>query len=426
MARRPCRSPTCRALVTPDSPDDAALFGPAAISHRPVPVSPELLSSLSHLEDQTPIESDASEEEQILRGLPPWLSSVVFHLSALILLGLLFLPTRKEDVLQFDAVFADKVGEQLDSDLLELAAMDEPDLDHPEFVPDTSLPVESPLAAPPDLAVTLDRGLLSSEFSAPTVGLAFMGRTAGMKQALLRTYGGDRQTEAAVEMALKWLAEQQRRNGTWSLRGPYADGASQENLAAATAMALLAFEGAGHTHRIGKYKVEVERGLAALLRLQSKAGTFYKGDVRNHRPYTQAMSALAICELYGMTEDEVLREPVERAVREMVASQGPQGGWRYEPRQDSDTSVTGWYLMALVSARSVGIDVPTEVFERVGKYLDLASSEGGSRYSYVPQSYESPAMTAEGLLCRQYLGWRPDDQRMLRGVDYLLANPIDW
>jgi hypothetical protein len=35
-------------------------------------------------------------------------------------------------------------------------------------------------------------------------------------------------------------------------------------------------------------------------------------------------------------------------------------------------------------------------------------------------------MTAEALLCRQYLGWKHDDERMRQGIDYLLANTIDY
>ena len=35
-------------------------------------------------------------------------------------------------------------------------------------------------------------------------------------------------------------------------------------------------------------------------------------------------------------------------------------------------------------------------------------------------------MTAEGLLCRQYLGWKQDDSRLAAGADYLLDNPIRW
>ena len=71
---------------------------------------------------------------------------------------------------------------------------------------------------------------------------------------LLGKYGGTSQTEAGVENGLAWLAKQQRADGTWSLTGPYSDGSrTGENSVAATAMALLAFQGHGDTHRDGQY-----------------------------------------------------------------------------------------------------------------------------------------------------------------------------
>src|SRR6185436_8183200 len=83
---------------------------------------------------------------------------------------------------------------------------------------------------------------------APTsTGIALTGREPGMKEALLKSYGGTGKTESAVGLGLRWLANQQQRNGLWSLTGPYSGGAKQENSQAATAMALLAFQGAGFT-----------------------------------------------------------------------------------------------------------------------------------------------------------------------------------
>ena len=63
-------------------------------------------------------------------------------------------------------------------------------------------------------------------------------------------------TQAAVARGLEWLARNQQRDGSWSLAGPYSDGVDshEENQAAATAMALLAFQGDGNTHMDGKYK----------------------------------------------------------------------------------------------------------------------------------------------------------------------------
>ena len=77
--------------------------------------------------------------------------------------------------------------------------------------------------------------------------------------------------------------------------------------------------------------------------------------------------------------------------------------------------------MALQSARAAGLEVPGEVLQRAAGFLDSVAQQGGSRYKYmVGDSRVSPAMTAEGLLCRQYLGWRPQEPALQDGVRFLL------
>ena len=74
-----------------------------------------------------------------------------------------------------------------------------------------------------------------------------------MKQALLKAYGGTATTEQAVAMALDWLSRRQQARGSWSFKEGYRDPSIYEvdNKEAATGMALLAFQGAGHTPRAG-------------------------------------------------------------------------------------------------------------------------------------------------------------------------------
>ena len=245
---------------------------------------------------------------------------------------------------------------------------------------------------------------------------------------LLGRYGGNATTEKAVEIGLAWLAKQQRSDGTWSLAGPYGDGAAHgDNVGAATAMALLAFQGHGDTHREGKYSKVVARGWAALLKMQDKDGLFTCSLPEfNHMLYTHAQATIALCELYGMTNDSIYRLPAERAIAYCVASQDPKlGGWRYQPREDSDTSVTGWFVMALQSARMAGLKVPEETLAGVTRYLDLAQLDGGRRYGYWKESGPTNAVCAEGLLCRQYLGWKQDDERLVEGATMLNQYPIN-
>jgi hypothetical protein len=293
--------------------------------------------------------------------------------------------------------------------------------------------VEMPLAAPPPWATNLVEGnRLISQIEAPSIGLALTGREPGKKKALLAAYGGTAATEEAVIAGLEWLKRQQMRDGGWSLTGPYPDGAVVDNRCAATAMALLAFQGYGATHLPNPslspdYHQVVERGLNYLLKLQDKDGFFVHEGSLNHRMYAQAQATIALCELYGMTKDPKLRQPAQLALDFAHKAQNQElGGWRYEPRVDSDLSVTGWYVMALQSGLMAGLDVQSPNLLLVNDFLDKVAHNGGSQYSYQPNREPSVTMTAEGLLCRQYLGWKRQDPRLLRGVERLLAQPINY
>ncbi len=247
-----------------------------------------------------------------------------------------------------------------------------------------------------------------------------------MKQVLLAAYGGNERTEAAVLAGLDWLKRYQMRDGSWSLTGPYADGGQLENPTAATAMALLAFQGAGYTHQSGTYQNVVKRGSDALLKMQDRDGNFYRGRVAHHRLYSQAQAMIAICELYGMTQDSQLRTAADRSVEYAVKVQDSLGGWRYQPGFDSDTSVSGWFMMGLQARGWLDWRCPPETLERLSGYLDRAASADEARYGYQPGMEATYSMTAEALLCRQYLGWQRDDPRLLTGVNLILAHPMNW
>jgi len=279
----------------------------------------------------------------------------------------------------------------------------------------------------------LDPSLLSldaihsvSDVVAPSIGLALTGREKGAKEALLGAYGGNATTEGAVQRGLEWLVRQQNaRTGLWSLQGPYSDGGGYENEVAATAMALLALQGNGQTHKSGKYQRNVQRAADALVKMQDADGNFFREGAYNHHLYSQAQATIAMCELYGMTKDPRYRQAAQKALDYASKAQSSLGGWRYVPREDSDTSVTGWFVMALQSGLMAGLTVQSPTLDGITKYLDSATPDG-SVYSYQARGEPTLSMTAEALLCRQYLGWQHDDPRLRTGVDYLLQNPINY
>lgn len=402
-------------------------------SNRPILLKPRSESDLPDADDDFEDEEDTDLKE-VLRNAPAWLVSTVFHMLLLIVLGLLMITTRDRNTeLQVEVSYTDP-GEQLeDPTVLETSATKLETLPEQLITPMDLKPVDDPLAAPLQMVdLSLPAPTISGSpnpIKAAPIGLALKGREAGTRQALLKKYGGTAATEGAVEAGLKWLVKQQKPDGTWSLKGPYTDGSMSENVAAATAMALLAFQGHGDTHRDGKYSKVVKRGWKALLKMQGKDGLF-SGQMtqKSHMLYTHAQCAIALCELYGMTRDSRYRGPAVRAIDYAVSAQDKKlGGWRYEPGHDSDTSVTGWFVMAFQSARMAGLKFPNEVLTKVNDYLDLAAIDDGRRYGYWLAQQPSPAVSAEGLLCRQYLGWPQNDPRLVDGIsDLVERSPISY
>jgi hypothetical protein len=259
----------------------------------------------------------------------------------------------------------------------------------------------------------------------------FMLRRQDIRPEAVKRFGGTPESEAAVEHGLQWLATHQGRDGSWSLNkfhtncqghGRCSGGGNENSDAAATALALLPFLVAGHTHRTaGKYQQNVARGLKWFVEHQSKDGRLDSGG---RQMYGHGLATIALCEAYGMTKDPALKEPAQKAVDFIVKAQHPRtGGWRYQPGDSGDTSVFGWQVMALKNGEAAGLTIPDKTWEGAKRWL--ASVEGnrpvGGLFGYTSPS-PSSAMTAQGLLALQLMGIRRDDPRMQAGADYLLKH----
>jgi len=238
---------------------------------------------------------------------------------------------------------------------------------------------------------------------------------------------------------LQFLSRYQRKDGSWHLED-FGDNPRLRSDTAATGLSLLAFQGAGYSHRQYQYTEVCKSALEYLIANQRTNGDLYIAmddpSNSNVRFYSHSIAALALCEAYGMTQDAALKEPAQKAVDFMVSSQDPVGGgWRYQPGYESDTSVSGWFMMALKSAELSGLTVPKTTFEKIEGWLDKAQASPDRRYLYrynplapdAPSTRKgrevNPTMTGVGLLMRLYLGWRRDNENMGRGADYLLQNP---
>jgi hypothetical protein len=298
-----------------------------------------------------------------------------------------------------------------------------------------------------------------------------LSRRAALRQQAL-AYGATPESENAVELALEWLVRHQRMDGSWCFNhreGTHQcfdclcgdPGGHHNALNGATAMALLPLLGAGNTHREGRYREAVAKGIAFLLYRQAPNGSFHEPE---GNMYSHGLAALALCEDLAMTRTsglphsyayndlrpapqqfssenpsapadfslDDLAHGAQRAIDFIEHAQHSAGGWRYSPRQPGDTSIVGWQMMALKSGYLAGLDVDPETIRKSTIFLDqVALDKAGSSYGYMrgsngrsPRATASLPLTASigattpiGLLCRMYTGWPRDREGMTLGAE---------
>ncbi len=128
----------------------------------------------------------------------------------------------------------------------------------------------------------------------------------------------------------------------------------------------------GYTHVDFKYRNQVGAGLRWLIANQQEDGSLFN-DQSDQTLYAQfyahGIATIALGEAYGMTWDEELRGPLQRAIGFTLAAQHPKrGGWRYRTQKESDTSVSG----ALVALKSAQMAASGSHRTCRSRWLDLA------------------------------------------------------
>lgn len=254
-----------------------------------------------------------------------------------------------------------------------------------------------------------------------------------------RRNGGTEASEQAVELSLKWLAAHQNPAGYWDADKYDAgqveideEGINRQNAgktadSGLTALALLAFLGAGYTQDEGEYAETIDKALTWLIANQREDG-FLGGDAAHfEQMYCHGMATYALAEAYGMQADATnvrLRRPLFNAVLYIASQQGEDGGWRYVKGQAGDMSMFGWQLMALKSADIAGIPMPGTTRSKMIRFLkDRSLGESGGLAAYREGLKPTAPMTAEALFCKQMLGMTRTNPASLEAVSYLLKSP---
>lgn len=259
----------------------------------------------------------------------------------------------------------------------------------------------------------------STETGLSGAGL-FKNRRGESRKSAVREHGGDSGSENAVNLGLAWLASVQSTDGSWDPTGGKGtrfesginDSWGNEMRPPISSLCVLPFLAAGHTPKDGEYADTVEKALNYWMRSQQTSGCFASTGA-SQQMYTHTVATLMMCEAYGLTGNDDYRRSAERAVRFLERTQNAKGGWTYtaaitgtRASQRSDLSITCWAVMALKSARAVGIGVSAACWNAMVDLFDKMSLDTGETYYADEWPYawrKGVGMTGVGLVARTIL-----------------------
>ena len=180
-----------------------------------------------------------------------------------------------------------------------------------------------------------------------------------------------------VERGLRWLAAQQRDDGTFGDVRTTAD-------------AVLAFLGAGYTDRGSEkdnpFVKPVRTGLRALMNAQRADGAF-GDDILAH-----VRATTALCEAYWMTRNPRYKKPAQIAQDHLAKVRARYSGW---PKARPDVRTTAEATLALKSGKYAGLVVDPDAFEGARQLVDE------------PENVQGEEGATAALLIRVLLGEDP-------------------
>lgn len=246
--------------------------------------------------------------------------------------------------------------------------------------------------------------------------------------------GATAQSEAAVDLALAFLARNQERNGSWSMglalcpECTDVSTALDDHKIAATGLSLLCFLGAGHTLTQGEYNENVRNGVYYLVNAMKYKGDpdriynsqgYWLSELSGAEMYEHGIATLALTEAYQMSQDSSLKDPCQAAINFIVEAQYKRdGGWSYHPRQPGDLSIVGWQIMALKSASAAKLFVPVEVLRDGDKFVEGQAVTNGYQFGY-RRGPATASMTAIGNLIRLFRGYSITDPVIRKANEWI-------
>ncbi|MEO5714267.1 MAG: prenyltransferase/squalene oxidase repeat-containing protein [Luteolibacter sp.] len=227
--------------------------------------------------------------------------------------------------------------------------------------------------------------------------------------------------DPAVENALRYLARAQQPDGSFPEK--YGDSTG------IPALVGMTFLSKGHLPTEGPYVEALNRCIDFVLANQKAEGLFEKGNAGTGPMYAHNISTLFLSEVSGMVDpgrQEKIAKALPPALSLILRAQAVskdernRGGWRYHPgSKDSDTSCSGWALMALRSAKLNGASVPDSAINDAVAYLKRHQDEKSGCFGYSGSEDHQKSLTGMGLLCLELCG-KHGTPETIKAADYVM------
>jgi len=232
-------------------------------------------------------------------------------------------------------------------------------------------------------------------------------------------------SERALQKGLEWLARNQGPEGNWN-----------SNDLGLVGMGALAFLSAGYLPGRGRYGNTVQRALNFVTRNAKPSGLLNISNAQRDM-YNHGLAAFALGQAYGMTNDKVLSNVLDKSLKLISNTQAEDGGWDYRARRQGrghDLSLVVMQAKALRGAMDSGLEVSPEVvgsaIQSVRRYYKSRSGKNGlsnpkaamleaGQFTY-SGGHGTLAMAACGVVCLQEFG-QYADWRIGKNLDVIQA-----
>jgi hypothetical protein len=277
------------------------------------------------------------------------------------------------------------------------------------------------------------RGLLKSLVDGAEAAGADAAEAArdAEKMAAVKDLEENKEPEAlaACRKGLRWLVKQQLADGSFSLTAKGDDGkvrteeerTKAKHRTGTTGLCTLALLGHVRYDVTDEFAAPLAKSLAWLGSAQKSDGSF-PGDL-----YGNSIATLALVEADRLLHRTEFRPVANKALKWLLEAQNTDGGWWYQPRvPPSDVSVSGWAIQAILHAQAGAYEIPQNSIDLSISYLDRMTDPVSGAVAYrVPGQGGSRAMTAASLFCRLRYGQGPDDPRVKKAADSIVASTAD-